>query len=169
MKSQELANLYLRLRNEKDLARAWIGVNYLGVSSSATLESLFPAGLNGIWTDDVPDAPLSTCALRFCGFRFKHQKHLPLEEEVKRVVAHADVAVTSGTATGLPPTVDDLIRIKEELADCMLPLAIASGMTPDNIREFRDHANCFMVATGISKSFTELDPERIRRFASIVG
>jgi uncharacterized protein len=169
MGSHELLRTYLRLREEKDLARAWIGVNYLGVGSSAVLQSLSPLGMNGIWTDGVPDAPLSTNSLRFCGIRFKHQKHLPLPEEVKRVVAHADVAVTSGAATGIAPTVEDVLAIREELADFMLPLAVASGMTPENVREFRDHADCFMVATGISKSFTELDPGRVRRFASLVG
>lgn len=168
MNSRELANVYLRLRSEKDLARAWIGVNYLGVSSSDTLQSLSPASLNGIWTDGVPNTPLSTNALRFCGIRFKHQEHLPLEKEVERVVAHADVAVTSGRATGAAPVVDDVTEIRDALQG-RLPLAVASGMTPENIREFRDHADCFMVATGISKSFTELDPDRVRRFASLVG
>lgn len=81
----------------------------------------------------------------------------------------ADIAVTSGTRTGTAPTVEHVLTIKEELADFMLPLAVASGMTPENIRDFRDHADCFMVATGISKSFTELDPDRVRRFASLVG
>jgi hypothetical protein len=169
MSSRELLNVYLRLRNEKDLARAWIGVNYLGISSSATLEPLTPPGMNGIWTDGVPDTPLSVHALRFCGIRFKHQEHLPLEEEVRRVVAHADVAVTSGARTGAAPSVEHVLSIKERLADFTLPLAVASGMTPENIRDFRDHADCFMVATGISKSFTELDPGRVRRFASLVG
>jgi predicted TIM-barrel enzyme len=42
------------------------------------------------------------------------------------------------------------------------PLAIASGITPENIRRYLPHADAFLVATGISRSFTELDPEKLK-------
>jgi predicted TIM-barrel enzyme len=42
-----------------------------------------------------------------------------------------------------------------------LPLAIASGIAPENIRRYLPHADAFLVATGISRSFTELDPEKL--------
>jgi predicted TIM-barrel enzyme len=44
-----------------------------------------------------------------------------------------------------------------------LPLAIASGITPENVGDYLDVADCFLVATGISRSFTELEPSRVRR------
>lgn len=50
--------------------------------------------------------------------------------------------------------------MKEALGD--LPLAIASGITPDNIKRYLPYADCYLVATGISKSFTELDEARLR-------
>lgn len=42
------------------------------------------------------------------------------------------------------------------------PLAIASGITPENVGEYLPWCDCFLVATGISCSFEELDPERVR-------
>lgn len=39
-------------------------------------------------------------------------------------------------------------------------LAIASGITPENIQDYLDFAGCFLVATGISKSFEELDRDK---------
>lgn len=48
------------------------------------------------------------------------------------------------------------------------PLAIASGITPENVSESLDIADCFLVAKGISTSFTELDPVRVKRLVDVV-
>ena len=42
------------------------------------------------------------------------------------------------------------------------PLAIASGITPENVEEYLPYADSLLVATGISNGFTELDPLRVR-------
>ena len=42
------------------------------------------------------------------------------------------------------------------------PLAIASGITPENVEVYLPFADSFLVATGISRSFTELDPSKVR-------
>nr|NIN71503.1 hypothetical protein [Gemmatimonadota bacterium]NIO31186.1 hypothetical protein [Gemmatimonadota bacterium] len=49
------------------------------------------------------------------------------------------------------------------------PLAIASGITPENVGDYLDVADCFLVATGISSSFTELDPVKVRSLIEQVG
>ena len=41
------------------------------------------------------------------------------------------------------------------------PLALASGVTPENVTDYLPFVDCFLVATGISKSFTELDPAKV--------
>jgi hypothetical protein len=48
------------------------------------------------------------------------------------------------------------------------PLAVASGITPDNVCEYLPHADCFLVATGISQSFHDLDPRRVARLVAEV-
>ncbi len=46
--------------------------------------------------------------------------------------------------------------MKEAIGDS--PLAIASGIRPDNVTDYLDCADCFLVATGISRTWTDLDP-----------
>jgi predicted TIM-barrel enzyme len=42
------------------------------------------------------------------------------------------------------------------------PLGIASGITPENVEEYLPLADCFLVATGIIRSFSQLDLTRVR-------
>lgn len=42
------------------------------------------------------------------------------------------------------------------------PLAIASGVTPDNVSAFLPHVSHILVSTGVSASFHEFDPARLR-------
>ena len=66
-----------------------------------------------------------------------------------------DVVTTSGPGTGWSASVEKIGAMKEALGD--FPLAIASGVTPENVTDYLGIADCFLVATGISKSFEELD------------
>ena len=75
---------------------------------------------------------------------------------------------TSGSGTGQAAELEKIRRMKAALGEA--PLAIASGITPENVADFLPHTDCFLVATGISRSFTELDAdkthaliERVRR------
>jgi predicted TIM-barrel enzyme len=71
-----------------------------------------------------------------------------------------DVVTTSGPGTGIAAARAKIVAMKEAVGG--FPLAIASGITPDNVADYLDVADCFLVATGISRSFTELDPEKTR-------
>jgi len=48
------------------------------------------------------------------------------------------------------------------------PLAIASGITPENVAVYLNLTNCFLVATGISSSFTELDTSKVKALIEAV-
>ena len=48
------------------------------------------------------------------------------------------------------------------------PLAIASGITPENVGDFLPYASAFLVATGISRNFHDLDPRRVARLVGVV-
>lgn len=65
------------------------------------------------------------------------------------------IATTSGTETGSPPSVEKMKTMKEALGDS--PLAVASGIDPENVLDFLPYVDYFLVATGISKSFYEFD------------
>ena len=77
-----------------------------------------------------------------------------------------DVVTTSGIATGEEA---DLTKIKDFRAGIgERPLALASGITPDNARDYKD-VDAFMVATGINVpgNFYEIDPERLGKLMRI--
>jgi hypothetical protein len=40
-------------------------------------------------------------------------------------------------------------------------LAIASGITPENVEDYLDATDCFRVPTGVSKTFEELEPTKV--------
>ena len=48
------------------------------------------------------------------------------------------------------------------------PLAIASGITPENVLEYVAYVDYFLVATGISRDFHHLDPEKMAALATIL-
>lgn len=48
------------------------------------------------------------------------------------------------------------------------PLAIASGITATNVEQFTPYADAFLVATGVSSSFHELDEEKMKKLAEIL-
>ena len=76
-----------------------------------------------------------------------------------------DVVTTSGPGTGQVAHVEKIRIMKESLGD--FPLAIASGINPDNILEYLSYSDCFLVATGISRSFEELDLSLVTELSMI--
>ena len=81
-------------------------------------------------------------------------------------VPYLDVITTSGTATGQAASLSKIRQIRAAIGDH--PLAIASGLTPENITSYLPYANCFLVATGISRSFEMFDPVLMRTFINTV-
>ena len=76
-----------------------------------------------------------------------------------KAARYMDVVTTSGPGTGHAASPDKISVMKHALGDH--PLAIASGITPENVSDYLDIADCFLVATGIGKSFEELDAELV--------
>jgi hypothetical protein len=117
----------------------------------------------GLWVDDAgidertrdqPDAAMVARArqesgwdgLYFGGVAFKYQRPVEDLTSAARIAArYMDVVTTSGPGTGIAAARDKIVAMKEAVGD--LPLA----------------ADCFLVATGISRSFTELDLEKVNR------
>jgi predicted TIM-barrel enzyme len=95
--------------------------------------------------------------LYFGGVAFKYQRPVEDLEAACQVAArYRDVVTTSGPGTGHAAEVEKIRRMKQALGGT--PLGIASGITPENVGDYLPHADCLLVATGISRSFTELDP-----------
>lgn len=166
----------------------WVGVNCLGLPAEAVFREVSPK-VSGVWVDNAgivehretqeyAERVLATrqaCApdcLYFGGVAFKYQRHVEDLEAAGRIAArYMDVVTTSGIGTGEAAAEEKIWRLKAALGES--PLAIASGVTPDNVTQYLPYANAFLVATGISRNFTELDPDlvealirRVRAFES---
>ena len=92
---------------------------------------------------------------------FKYQRLIyDLRQAAVKATPYMDVVTTSGPGTGHAAAVAKIRLMKQALGD--FPLAIASGVTPENVADYLPYADCFLVATGISRSFEELEPERVK-------
>jgi hypothetical protein len=154
----------------------WIGVNCLDLDPPQIFE--FVSGqVSGIWVDHAgiderkDEQPLAEEAaaarersgwagLYFGGVAFKYQRPVEDLTRAARLAArYMDVVTTSGPGTGIAAAREKIVAMKEAVGG--FPLAIASGITPENVGDYLDVADCFLVATGISRSFTDLDLDKV--------
>lgn len=160
----------------------WMGMNFLDLTPGDAI-AYSPSGLSGLWADisgveennGVVNYSLATAlklyrddagfnALYFGGVAFKYQPPVTNLMEVANVVArYVDVVTTSGTRTGTPPDIRKVRSIRSAIGP-EKPLAVASGITSKNVSTYVGEVDCFMVATGVSSSHTELDPIKVREF-----
>lgn len=161
----------------------WLGVNFLGATGRDAFPRLAELAAEGIavdayWADDARidersdrqgEAEAVTAAragwdgLYFGGTAFKKQRpvadaHLARAAEI--AADHMDVVTTSGSATGVEAADAKIETFRRALDD--RPLALASGITPENALRYRD-VDAFLVATGINRpgDFYHIDPARL--------
>lgn len=161
----------------------WIGVNCLDLGPLAVFKHLNEQ-VAGVWVDNglidekrqtQPQAEKVLAAqkqagwqgLYFGGVAFKYQAPVTAFAQAASIAAnYMDVVTTSGPATGQSAAPEKIRQMKRGVGK--RPLAIASGITPENIANYLPFADCFLVATGISKQFDELDPHRTRLLIQII-
>ncbi len=105
----------------------------------------------------------------FGGVAFKGQRKVRPEhlgQAAQKATAFMDVVTTSGPGTGVAADIDKVRVMKEALGS--FPLALASGVTPDNVGDYLPYVDCFLVATGISDDFEHLNPVLTRRLVDRV-
>lgn len=164
----------------------WIGLNLLDLSASAALDAV-PDDASGLWADDAGlneahddiawKAKINWAKkqekkdwkrLYFGSIAFKYQKEVKQLDLIARsATKYTDVIVTSGDKTGSPPDLTKIKTIRENIGD--FPLAIASGITPENVSQYKAYADAFLVATGISDSFTQLNIRKTERLVKEVN
>ena len=80
----------------------------------------------------------------------------------------ADCVIVSGSATGKPPSLGD---IREAKAHCKLPVFLGSGITKDNIAEFYNEADGFIVGSSFKidgRWSNTIDPSRVENFLATI-
>jgi predicted TIM-barrel enzyme len=164
----------------RDIKARWpqllVGVNYLGRDTAYALNKNIADGLDMTWTDTqlthtqssavaaVEEASailaLNPSHVLFTGVAFKHQRKEPYPDRAaQRAIQYGLVPTTSGPATGKAAEVSKIAALRQAIGDG--PLAIASGITPENVREFAPYLSHVLVATGVSESFYEFDFEKL--------
>jgi membrane complex biogenesis BtpA family protein len=96
-----------------------------------------------------------------------HVKHAELvstasiEESARAAIAcGSDVVVVTGAWTGQQPDVSDLDRVRAAIGAA--PVAIGSGLTPENAAELGSHADLAIVGTSL-KEGDRVSAARVRR------
>lgn len=153
-----------------------VGVNYLGVAPEQAIAANIADGLDMTWTDaqltHSEGAPWAAADrarhamasapthLLFAGVAFKHQKPEPAPElAAQKAVELGFIPTTSGVATGVAAEADAIAQLKAQMG--VGPLAIASGITPENAAQFTPYLTHILVATGVSSSFYFFDFEKL--------
>jgi uncharacterized protein len=167
-----------------ELPHFWVGLNFLDLGRRAV--AVMPQQADGLWVDNAGisehgDNPIAEAVcfnrsresrgwngLYFGGVAFKYQDPVADVAAVARLaVPYVDVVTTSGNGTGQAADLDKIIKMKAAIGKH--PLAVASGITPENVLVYAPYVDCFLVATGISHSHTELDSVRVRALAGILN
>lgn len=162
----------------------WIGLNWLDQAPVDAM-TMMDITIDGIWVDNAGiyedqrgdtearvlarmhhnlEQEWDTSFLLFGGIAFKYQEAVKdLSRVAKQAMLHVDVITTSGAKTGSPPDIEKIRTIRKAIGE-NFPLANASGVTPENVGEYMPYVDCFLVATGISDSHTELNTVRVGKF-----
>lgn len=190
MNSVSLIYLYENVR--KLFPKVWIGINFLDIShdtifhgasfcfSWSRISSAVKKceNLNALWIDAMPDERLPLSAIQvFGGVAFKylspHLSGTALADACEHAIQRVDVVTTSGDKTGSAPSVEKLETIKRHL-EGRIPLALASGVSSSNVREFLETVDIFLVASSICERNPKLGneeylvPEKVRELADLI-
>jgi predicted TIM-barrel enzyme len=178
MNEDELLQLVLEVRGL--YPALWIGVNLLGPSPAQALEAVLDAcgQIDGIWSDNagIDDRGVHANAVEFVatrrargwgglyfgGVAFKYQREstaVDLGRVTATAVPYMDVVCTSGAGTGIAADAAKPAAMRAALSDHAL--ALASGVSPDNVRAYMPYVNAFLVGTGLEARLGVIDAARL--------
>lgn len=162
--------------------KLWLGVNLLGRSPADALVTALDAcggRIDGIWSDNagiderasVQRRAEEIVAVRrargwnglyFGGVAFKYQREVAfadLGRSAALAARYMDVVCTSGPGTGQAADLDKIRAMRTGLGDAAL--ALASGVTAENVGSYVPYVQAFLVGTGVEASFGVIDEARI--------
>jgi predicted TIM-barrel enzyme len=181
MGSKELAGILCTVRQH--LPDFWLGVNFLDLDPFGAfrqIETLLTGGtqIDGVWTDQSftrPDYIVRLDAVRarlphvcyFGGTAFKYQPQPKDVESAARTASERmDFVTTSGPGTGQAANISKMQAMKSGVGTGSL--ALASGITPENVTQYLPYVDALLVATGISLNFREFDRAKLDQLVTNV-
>ncbi|MFO7797100.1 MAG: BtpA/SgcQ family protein [Promethearchaeati archaeon] len=177
----KLYKIYKKVRESH--SDQWIGLNCLVLMPLQFFSTDFPKDINGLWDDNIEldeNSDTQTYAqkvldkikecrwdgLYFGGIAFKYQKKVENIEKMTKIASkYTDVITTSSVATGISADLNKISLMAKIAHQHNSHLAVASGITPNNVENYPD-ADCFLVATGISKDFYTIDSQKLELLVS---
>lgn len=152
-----------------------VGINLLGYSAIDSIYEGLNYSLDMTWSDcpvvtgnsiteeaqRIKEEIKYTKHLFFNSVAFKYQK---VEKNIPQAVLNSQILnfipTTSGEATGHAADLSKIKTMKQSLGN--YPLAIASGLTPENVHEYTPYIEYGLVATGISEDFYTFDQLKLQ-------
>ncbi|MBE3112729.1 MAG: adenine phosphoribosyltransferase [Acidobacteria bacterium] len=190
MSEREVLQLAREVRDQ--YPSLWIGLNLLSRTAAKTLTTTYNRGwrVDGIWSDwagieenrvagsshPVAEAFLNARrnasweGLYFGGVAFKYQREVApsdLAVAAEMSVPYMDVLCTSGPGTGHPADIEKVRALRAGLGDHAM--ALASGITPENVQSYMPYVQAFLVGTGIESQLGVFDPTKIEALMRAMG
>lgn len=151
---------------KKTFPSLWVGINLVGETIIKMLEFIQEFKPDGIWSDrsyitdcefqNVPEIIIDSFnrsnwnGLYFGGTLFKYiNQHGDVNKILENSAKYMDVLTTSGEGTGIEIEKDKIEKIYNKVSEKIL-VAIASGITSDNILRLRKTCDIFIVGTSIT-------------------
>ncbi len=145
-----------------------IGINFLFTEFMVGLVNHYEC-FDMIWTDNlIPeryDQPIELLTNKksmeiYESFAFKYQKKdVDFIATGETILSKNRIPTTSGSATGVAASLEKMQNLEH-----FPKLALASGLTPENIHSYKNYITHALVATGISSSFYDFDPIKVKDF-----
>ncbi|HSX23367.1 MAG TPA: hypothetical protein VLE97_11390 [Gaiellaceae bacterium] len=166
----------------------WIGVNLLSRAPAEVLAAAMDTcgAIDGIWSDNagIDERHVHTHAkafvaarraaawngLYFGGVAFKYQRSIAtadLPRVGSAAIPYVDVVCTSGPGTGHAANVEKVRTLREGIGGHAM--ALASGVTAENVREYMPYVQAFLVGTGIESRIGVLEPTKIAALAKAMA
>lgn len=187
MNAAEVLQLVLAIRRK--YPSLWVGVNLLGHSPAEMLADGLAAcegRFDGLWSDNahvderVAEQPRAAdfvavrrdwTGLYFGGVAFKYQRDVAASElgrATKLASAYMDVVCTSGPGTGYAADANKVIAMRNGVS-ADVAIALASGVTAENVHEYLPYVDAYLVGTGIESRLGVLDPVKLGALVAAVA
>jgi hypothetical protein len=143
--------------------KLWLGLNMLGQHPLTSIGQ--DLDYDGMWVDETITSGISEeCrefrGMLFTGLAFKYQPQPKyLKEACQDARFASDVATTSGAGTGQAANLEKIKLIREYLGNH--PMAIASGINADNVKDYKGLANYLLVASSFTSHDEYIIPEKL--------
>jgi hypothetical protein len=129
----------------------WVGINMLDKYVEDAI--LYEFDFDGLWCDQsikLEDYKYRKFkGMLFTGLAFKYQPQpKDIELACKESILTSDVSTTSGPGTGKAADINKILELRSHLGEH--PMAIASGVSIDNIENYKGVVDYLLVASSIT-------------------